>query len=367
MDYNQFLKTNDDYINSHDYLGYNQYIEYNHPQSVHDSSTEYKIDPERLEEDPYEYLPEYNQLNKNVPSSTSNYHNFLNFKKRPSNSLDYMKFQSEDYLRYKIENKVRDRIKELNLGNKIESQIVGICYNLYKKFKQNEKEKIRMCDLIPIVAFKFIKSNRIPISHKDAIEKLKLDKSKFLKFSNQICLGDEKVVFKFESAPNFNLKYADDTDLKEKVNAFNNKVYDYVSFLIQKLSEIYKSQPDSLKIKKDRGSIDFYLEKFEKIENVYSEGQFFDILKILDEVKKEANVLILGKDSSDKYSTFFDFFEKKILVEHLASAIVKRLSDLRGVKINLQIFRENFNIPISGISRGIKLVNEYLKTIKYNK
>lgn len=367
MDCKKFLKTNDDYINSSEYLGYNQYMEYNNPQSVHDSTYEYKIVPERLEEDPFEYLPEYHQLNKNVPSSTSYYNNFLNYKKRPSNSLDYMKFQSEDYLRYKLENKVRDRIKELNLGNKIESQIVGICYNFYKKFKQTEKEKIRMCDLIPIVAFKFLKSNRIPISHKDAIEKLKLDKSKFLKFSNQICLGDEKVVFKFESGPNFNFKYADDSDLKEKINAFNNKVYDYVLFLIQKLSEIYKTQPDSLKIKNSRGLIDFYLEKIDKMENVYSEGQFFDILKILDEVKKEANVLILGQESSNKYSSFFEFFEKKILVEHLASAIVKRLSDLKGVKINLQIFRDNCNIPISGISRGIKLVNEYLKTIKYHK
>ena len=138
-------------------------------------------------------------------------------------------------------------------------------------------------------------------------------------------------------------------------------------FLIQKLSEIYKTQPDSLKIKSNQILIDFYFTKFEKIENVYSEGQFFDILKILDEVKKEANVLILGKGSSDKYSSFFDFFEKKILIEHLASAVVKRLLDHRGVKINLQIFRDNFNIPISGISRGIKLLNEYLRTINYNK
>jgi hypothetical protein len=353
MDYYQIIKSKDEECS--EYLGYNQYNQYNKY-----NHTQYdKREPEYNFEQEYEYLPEYHQENKKVQHPRT----FLNFKKRPANSLEYMKFQSEDYLRYKIENKVKDRIKELNLGNKIETQIFEVCFNFYKKFKEkpSEEEKIRLCDLIPIVAYKIIKCNRITISHKDAIEKLNLDKSKFLKFSNQIPIGDENLVYKFESGVDLKKNIANENDIKEKINEFLNKVNEYVQFIIQKLSEFYKIQPDALKIKNNERLIDFYFTKFEKIENVYSEGKFFDNLKFLEEVKKEASLFIYAKESPEKFSQLYDFFNKKILIEHLASALVKKLSDMKGIKINLHTFRDVFNIPISGISRGIKILNEYFR------
>lgn len=319
----------------------------------------------------YEYIPEYSKDHRKYNTNYNpSFISSLNYKKRPTNSLDYMKFQSEDYLRYKIENKVRDRIKELNLGNKLETQIFEIVFNFYKKFKE-KSEKIRLFDLIPIVTFKVIKHDRIPISNKTAIEKLKLDKSKFLKFSNRIQIENEGVVFKIEGEEFMNKNEKNLLDEEKifntKTSDFNEKVFDYVQFIIQKLSEFYKNHPNAFKLKNSEKLIDFYFTKFDKIETIQSKGNFFDFSKFLEEIKKEAKFLINGQidlnTSQIHFNQFNEYFCNKLLVEHLAAAIVKKLSDIKGVKINLQTFKDLFDIPISGISRGNKMINEYYKFI----
>ena len=252
--------------------------------------------PYQLENE-YDYMPEFSKKQYN--------HISHNFKKRPTNSLDYMKFESEDYLRFKIENKVRDRIKELNLGSNLENQIFEVCFNFYKKFKEKSEknmEKIRLCDLIPIVAYKFIKYNRLPIY--DAIEKLNLDKGKF---SNQIPIGViGNIVYKIEDR-SFKL---DD----KKYGDFFDKLFYSVSYMIQKLSDFYKIQPECLKIQKCESLIDFYFTNFEKIQNVHSKDTFFDILKFLQVIKQEAKELIYSyskiekKEKKEKKDLFYEFF-----------------------------------------------------------
>ena len=85
-----------------------------------------------------------------------------------------------------------------------------------------------------------------------------------------------------------------------------------------------------------------------------------DSLKYLEEIKQEARVFILEKR---EMNNFYDYFHNKILLECLAAAIVKYLLDKKGIKINLQTFRENFNIAISSISKASKMIQEYLKLI----
>jgi len=301
----------------------------------------------------YDYMPEYTKK-----QSRSNYA-YQDFKKRPTNSLDYLKFQSEDYLRFKIEHKVRDRIKELNLGKNLEMQIFESCFNFYKKFQEKfdeNLEKIRLFDLIPIVAYKFLKFYKIPIY--DAIEKLKLDKGKYLKFSNQIRVGDVgNIVYKIEDEC---FKFEDEK-VDEKFGDFFDKLFQSVSFMIQKLSEFFKNNPKCLQIQKNESLIDFYFTNFEKIENVHSKEKFFDNLKFLQEIKQEAKELIYAHSKIDKKDPFYDFFYNKIPVEQLSASIIKQLSDQKGIKIKLQTMRDNFHISISGISRGIKMLKEYFK------
>ncbi len=95
------------------------------------------------------------------------------------------------------------------------------------------------------------------------------------------------------------------------------------------------------------------------------------MVSTLTEIKSEARKLIamkIQKINENEENDFFSFFYYyKILIETLSAAIIKVLLDRNGVKINLQTFKENFKIASSSISKGIKLVNEFIKLVYYKK
>ena len=68
-----------------------------------------------------------------------------------------MKFNSEEYLKYKFEQKVRDQIKGLNLDEKSTKEICEGGYYYYKKMKTIRGVSLKISDVISIFVFKVIK------------------------------------------------------------------------------------------------------------------------------------------------------------------------------------------------------------------
>jgi len=253
-------------------------------------------------------------------------------KNKPTNSLDYMKLNSEDYLKFKLELRVKEKIKCLNIDEKYLKEIFEIINLNYKIFKNS----MRISDIIPIVIYKIIKRYNLPIANNEIFEKLVLNKSKYLKLSNKIIVECDRNKSELE--------------IEE---SFKKNLLSLINFMILKLNENYRMKPNSLKIK-----IDLII--LENCINNYKSTSYIDSLKYLEEIKQEARVFILEKR---EMNNFYDYFHNKILLECLAAAIVKYLLDKKGIKINLQTFRENFNIAISSISKASKMIQEYLKLI----
>ena len=84
-----------------------------------------------------------------------------------------------------------------------------------------------------------------------------------------------------------------------------------------------------------------------------------NIIKSIEELKQESKDLIYARTSQ-----FYNFFAHKILKESLAAGIIKYLLANKDIKVNLQLFRDNFKISASGISKAIKLLEDYML---YNK
>lgn len=315
-----------------------------------------------------DYLPEYSNL---VPSK-----NYIKTNK-PVNSLDYLKFHSEEYLKYKLEQKVKDRINGLNLGDKYIKEVFEIVYYNHKLLKERQSNNPgltgpRVSDIISIVVYKIIKKYNLPVSHNEIFGKISLDKSKYLKFSNMI-----KVSEGGESLDDINKIVKREIDdfggidaLDPTAYSYGNKLFNYLSFIISRLYEVFKYKPNSFKIKTEKVNLDTFFKNFENKKNNSTTlslkeedrnylDNYLDSLKLLEEVKQEAKEIIFNRETRSE--SFYSFFGNRILSESLAAGIVKYLMEKRGVKINLQIFRENFKIPMSGISKAIKMIEEYIK------
>lgn len=109
----------------------------------------------------------------NVNEKTPNY-----LMKKYKNSLDYEKLNSEDYLNYKLKEKIINYLIPLNLN----SALIEKIYLLTKKFKF----KIKESKLIPIVSYIVIQESGLNVSHNELFKKLKLKKAWFIKYAKYI-------------------------------------------------------------------------------------------------------------------------------------------------------------------------------------
>jgi hypothetical protein len=262
--------------------------------------------------------------------------NFLHVKV-PSNSLDYMKFNSEDYLRYKFDNKVKEQIKELNLDSKLTKEICEYSFHYYKKVEKGVTLKI--IDIINIVTYKLIKYYQIPISQNEILKILNLSKSKYLKYSTLIEVKKSFVEIK-----------------EDGIGKYFSELLQYSNYVIGKLIELYKCQPNILKMNLNHIDLTKYIQDFNKSNLMETSSNFFDIAKILEEVKNLLkNMLRVGDYDID----FFNFFHNKVLKESLVAALIKHFLDKNGIRINFSVFKENFNIPASSVSNAHKLLKEF--------
>lgn len=114
----------------------------------------------------------------NINEKNNNFFQAKKFK----NSLDFEKLKSEDYLNYKLKEKIYNFLIPLNLSPKIKEEI----FLKIKKFKKNIKESI----LIPIVSYIVIKHNNLNISQNELCKKLKLRKSWYIKYAKYFKSND---------------------------------------------------------------------------------------------------------------------------------------------------------------------------------
>ena len=97
------------------------------------------------------------------------------YSRKFKNSLDFEKLKSEEYLNYKLKEKIYNYLISLNLNEKTKEEIFLLC----KKFKKKIRENI----LIPIASYFVIKKNNIPISQNELFKKLNFRKSWYLKYA----------------------------------------------------------------------------------------------------------------------------------------------------------------------------------------
>lgn len=350
-------------------------------------------------EDEEELVPEYSFVKAEK----------FNSSKIPSNALDYMKFNSEDYLKFKFEQRVREQIKGINLDERLIKEIMELSYFYNKKLKSPELQpsSLRVSDIISIVTYKLIRKYSLPFTHGQIYEYIKLDKKKYLKFSNLFSFGEINEVktenvesptkkskkFYYESS-NLN-DFQDHQSLKLEREKFYSKVINYLNYMINSLSEIYKYNPNILKFKISKSeeinsslslnlneNLNKFLENFNfnknlKNENTHSDTHlpsiindkkqifnfsFSDNLSNLQEIKLQAKKLF-SEHHID--IDFFTFFNNKFLIEIISAGLIKVLLERKGIKINLQIFKDQFRIPGSSISKATKLIYEFIKLVNF--
>jgi len=246
------------------------------------------------------------------------------YKKKPTNALDYIKFHSENYEKFKIEERVKEKINGLIFEIKYIQEIIDITFLYFKKLK----DSIRLTDIISIVTYKLIKKYHLTLTHSEIFKFLNLNKSSYLKYSNLINLSSIN----------------DENHLEED---YTYRFIKYTNFLLNSMHEYFKFKPNAIKIQTDKISLQ------ECIENVNHTTFYLDTFSQLDLVKKKVRELITK-------NTFYSYFNNKILMESLSAATVRYIMNSKGILINLKIFKE-FSLSISNISKASKMLNQYVK------
>lgn len=248
-------------------------------------------------------------------------------KSRPTNSLDFLKFNSEEYKKYKLTERIKEKINVFKFSEKYKNEIIDLCLH-YKNKSDTLGIQLPFTDLIAIITYKIIKKNNLFFSQKELEEKLHLDKSKYLKFSNLITIGD-KHYFSHEK---------NDTE-------FCSEVYTYCLYLLNRI----KDSNDILHISNSKENLDIMVDNF--LNNT-------DYKNMYDEVRKNIKQFLFETETGE---TFQSFFKNKILIENLSAAIIKYTLSIKGMNIKLNSFKTFFNLSPSSISKAGKMFVQYIK------
>ncbi len=148
----------------------------------------------------------------NVNEKSSNY-----IMKKYKNSLDYEKLNSEDYLNYKLREKITHFLIPLNLN----SVLIDKIFFLTKKFKSKIKEN----KLIPIVSYVAVQESGLNISPNELFKKLKLKKAWYIKYAKYIRSNgaDFNELFYPKKNKKKNHKKIKDNDLNKEIVIYSEK------------------------------------------------------------------------------------------------------------------------------------------------
>ena len=192
------------------------------------------------DQDDLDFIPEYSKKNENFPT-------FFQCMNKPTNILEYMKFNSEEYKHFKKQEKIKNDLRLLGLNKKYIDEIVQLSEYYLKKLK------IKFSTISQIITYKIIKKYQLPISLIDFFAKFRFDKSKYLKYSNLINLSNVKLE---ENKSNvITLEEAEEYTYLQNLN-------EYLLYLIKQLIEIYKMKPGYFKVKNNDKLVDNYINEF---------------------------------------------------------------------------------------------------------
>jgi hypothetical protein len=247
--------------------------------------------------------------------------NFIKFEK-PTNSLNYANFQSEEYLTWKLKEKIRLKLRDFPILNKYISEICDLV------IINSKKHNIRSNDLISIITYKLIKKNKLHITHTELFDKLNFDKAKYLKYFNDINIGEEE--------------YFD----------FSKICLDTIVYMINKLNEYYKLNPHAFKhLDNVKMNILFSNTDTDIIEK--------DVHAVLNEIKTNVRDVIHSQ-------SFYNNFNNTILKEALSAGIIRYYLLKGGIKLSLKTFSNIFHISQSVVSKATTRVEKYMNEYKHN-
>jgi len=239
---------------------------------------------------------------------------FIKFSSNPKTSLDYANMQSEEYLTWKLKEKIKEKLRHISLADKYINEICELTLINYNK------NKIRISDIIAIVTYKIIKKYDLNIPCNEFFKKINFDKSKYLKYSNDVRIGsiDEE--------------------------SYEDKIYNYIIYLTNKISEYFRSYPTTLKIDQK-----FLINSFFNNSEINSLEP--DVSLTLQEVKKESRNYIYNNNFKQNFYN--------VITEGIGAGLIKLLLNSKGIKISLYNLSLISRISNSLISRTIKKLQHF--------
>lgn len=254
------------------------------------------------------------------------------FKKKPKNTLDYCLFESEIYQKYKLTQKELKMISQFHLDQKVIDEIINLCY-MYRN-------KIKRCNLFPVVFYKIILRYNFPISVREIEQKIKLKRSKYLKYMNII-------------------------QFYEKPPSFGESVITNACYILTKFLELIKTKQIRLEINLLGNKIQKIIEKVQFNNATCTEG-FFDQEKYIKDtlitIRHKIENIITQKN--DIEINFDEFFSDRVNKKVIALCLIKRLLSEYDIILTNHAIDFFYNIKQERIIKGMPLLEEYIKINK---
>jgi hypothetical protein len=314
-------------------------------------------------------------INEYVEQNPYNLRQVYNFKSKPENTLDFLQYNTDEYKKYTLKQKVLAELSFFPLSDKYIIEITDTVFSYKKKIRWNIRE------LIFIHAFYVIRKYNLPISHYEFMQKTQLSVGSFFKFDKEIKHINSKETLLIQQAnqiinkptldqfSNNSLAKNDGIIIMKKINtkndSFSEKIYELFCENLNKLKNYSESFPEIFKLKLNEKYENNILES---VSNQYENSKvhrnllhylntkkdIFDISIILNTVKNKSKALIYS-------NTFKEELENHILKESLVAAMIKHFLKEEGIKISLSNLSKVLKIGSSGVSKASKILKNYIK------
>jgi hypothetical protein len=256
---------------------------------------------------------------------------FHNFKSRPTNIVEYEKFNSVEYKEYKL----KQRVIQLLQGLKIPDLCVNEIYEMCLLHKKSSGLEIK--EIIAIITYKMVKKNGFNIPYQEIFQRLKYRKSKYLKNAGLIQIDENKPI-------------ADENNIEK----FKNKIDEFLNFIIPKLIALYEIKPKLFKINVEQidliiRSLGAKLTNENKLEK--NKNNYFDITKVIYQIKDLINKAI----TNDFYYRF-----EQTHIEPLVGALIKLYLKKLGLTVTLKVLSELVQVSEGSISKLCKKLEDYI-------
>ena len=374
------------------------------PNSLNNSNSNFDNESNNMNNDNGMYTNEY----------VKNEYNFFQPRK-PKTIIDYFNFNSDEYRKFKMYQKVKLMLYGLNSLS--QSNIDEICYLSW--FYSQKLSHKKLSTIVQIIVYKIIKKYDIKsISLKDLKNKINFRYKTYLK--------NEKLFPELNNQKNINIsvniKTNSNTNTNENINKdmlnkkshnkniiisnniycikhpnnsnYSHSVYNSIKKYIKTLKEKSQIQSNKIKLKNKKGnkndmSIETIFEKFKtdekNIKELYCNPVIFELNKCQEQCKcfiynnkrtssdnnngetingniinlKEENEKILSDEN-----IFENYFKDKINSDILGIGMIKYFIDTNKIIIlSYKIIKELLNCNIHQVKKSIVYINLYNKYI----